>query len=101
MIDLVIDTEFKSLIPSLTNEEFGGLEASILEEGRARVPLNVWSGILLDGHNRFTICKCHNLPFTTQEVGSPDWTRTDAMIWIIQNQFNRRNLSSYTIPGKA
>src|SRR3954447_23870057 len=92
---ITIDTEFKNLIPSLTDEEFTGLETSIIEEGRARVPLNVWNGILLDGHNRFTICARHKLPFTTQEVGSTDWTRTDAMIWIIRNQFNRRNLAPY------
>jgi len=94
-VTISIDTEFKNLIPSLTDVEFAGLEASILEEGRARVPLDVWNGILIDGHNRFTICQCHDLPFTTQEVGAPDWTRTDALIWIIQNQFNRRNLSAY------
>jgi hypothetical protein len=95
MTEIIIDAEFKRLIPALTDEEFSGLEASILEEGRARVPLDLWNGILIDGHNRYMICQRHDLPFTTQEVGTPDWTRTDALIWIIQNQFNRRNLSAY------
>jgi N6-adenosine-specific RNA methylase IME4 len=93
---LTIDTEFKSLVPPLNDQELSGLEDSIVEEGRARVPLNVWNGILLDGHNRFGICTRLGLPFTTQEIGSSDWTRSDAMIWIIRNQFNRRNLSNYT-----
>jgi hypothetical protein len=44
---LTIDTEFKNLIPSLTDEEFSGLEANIVAEGRARVPLDVWNGTLL------------------------------------------------------
>jgi hypothetical protein len=51
--------------------------------------------VLLDGHTRYAICQAHDLPFTIIEA--PAWvkTREDAMIWIIQHQFGRRNLESY------
>ena len=90
---LTIDPEFKALIPPLTQEEFDGLEQNILTHG-CRVPLDVWGDILVDGHNRHAICQKHNLAFQTKPVTFAD--RNDAKIWIIRNQFDRRNLSSYT-----
>ena len=38
---MVIDEEFKQLIPPLTEEEYKGLEASIISEG-CRDALIVW-----------------------------------------------------------
>jgi ParB-like chromosome segregation protein Spo0J len=43
MIELVIDQEFRTLIPSLTVEEQAQLEANLLAEG-CRDPLVVWAG---------------------------------------------------------
>lgn len=49
--------------------------------------------IILDGHNRYEICKKHNLKF---RVLSLDIKNIDeAKEWMIINQFARRNLSSY------
>ena len=56
MIEPVIDFEFRDLIPPLSAAELEGLEADIVEVGRALVPLMVWNGILVDGHNRHAIC---------------------------------------------
>jgi hypothetical protein len=50
---------------------------------------------LLDGHHCYPICQAHNLDFGIVEA--PTWvvTREDVLIWIIQNQFSRRNLEPY------
>ena len=89
---MIIDTEFESLIPSLTPEEYTGLEASILAEG-CRDALIVWNGILLDGHNRYRICKANNISFKTIEKDFA--SRNEAKLWILQNQLSRRNLNDF------
>jgi len=62
---------------------------------RARDPLAVWNGVLVDGHNRFEICSRLGLPFDVSEVdGIAD--RNDAIEWIIRHQFGRRNLDLLT-----
>jgi DNA modification methylase len=89
---MIIDLEFRSLIPPLAHDELAGLEASVKLEG-CRDPLVVWGskGILLDGHNRHTICTRERIPFRTVEREFID--RSAAKLWIIQNQLGRRNLS--------
>ena len=61
---MVIDKEFKTLIPALTDEEYKGLEESILKDG-CRDALVLWGDILIDGHNRYEICTRQNIPFNT------------------------------------
>ena len=85
-----VDREFAALIPPLAAEEFAQLEANILADG-CRVPLDVWSGILLDGHNRLRICEKHGLPYGTAPVELPD--RDAARDWMLANQLGRRNLT--------
>lgn len=87
-----IDSEFKTLIPPLTDDEYKRLEQSILDEG-LREPIITWNGTIIDGHNRYSICTKHGLqcPYTEREFESRD----AAKIWIIENQFGRRNLSKY------
>lgn len=87
-----IDKEFQSLIPPLTAEEYAGLEENILSEG-CRDALITWGDVLIDGHNRYEICTKHGIPFKTIEMNFP--TRDDVIVWIIKNQFGRRNLPAY------
>lgn len=89
---IVIDQEFQSLIPPLSDDEYKGLEKSILAEG-LREPIITWNGTIIDGHNRYAICDEHGIPFTQVEHEFP--SRDAAKIWIIENQFGRRNLSKY------
>jgi len=90
MREIIIDEEFKSLLPPLDKETSRLLEENILEHG-CRDPLVLWNGILIDGYNRYRICREHNIPFNTvdKEFGS----REEALIWIIGNQVSRRNLT--------
>ena len=89
---LIIDPEFRDLIPPLNDEELSMLEESIVANG-CESPLIVWNGVIVDGHNRHAICQKHNIPFavTEKEFSS----REDAMLWMLRNQLGRRNLNSY------
>lgn len=91
-MDLIIDNEFQVLIPQLSFNEYQTLEENIVKDG-CRDPLVVWNGILVDGHNRYTICTKHNLKFSFVE--KPFDSRNDVCIWIIQNQLGRRNLPHF------
>ena len=91
-MDLIIDNEFRDLIPPLSDDEFKQLEKNLLRDG-IRDPLVTWNGILIDGHNRYELAKKHGLEFETTELHFAD--RNEALHWIITNQLGRRNLSAY------
>ena len=93
-MDIVIDDEFRSLIPPLSTEERQQLECNLIADG-CRDPLVIWKGknILLDGHNRYEICEECNIDFDTTKLKFDD--RNEAQIWIIKNQFGRRNITNF------
>jgi hypothetical protein len=96
-VDFIIDEELRLLIPQLSKEEYGQLEENIVKWG-CLDPLKVWvvpdsdEVILLDGHNRFAICRDHNVSYVTESVPLID--RAAAIDWMIANQLGRRNLSA-------
>ena len=71
-------------------DEYTCLEQSILAEG-CRDPIITWNGIIIDGHHRFKICKKHKIDFQT--VQKEFASRDEVILWMIQNQLGRRNLS--------
>jgi len=89
-IKLNFDKEFQTLIPPLSQEEFTALEESIINEG-CRDPLVIWDKVILDGHNRYTICMKHGLIFKKIEKNFDN--RERAKIWILENQLGRRNMN--------
>ena len=94
--EITVDPEFKKLIPPLREKELAELEASCCSEG-IRDPLVVWPTdrklLLLDGHHRYDISTRHTIPYDCVKIKLSD--RTAAKIWIIRNQFGRRNLSLF------
>ena len=90
--DLTVDPEFRDLIPPLNEEELKLLEESLVADG-CESPLIVWNGVIVDGHNRYAICRKHGIPFSIQEKNFS--SRDDAMLWMLRNQLGRRNLNSY------
>jgi len=88
--DIIIDKEFKSLLPPLDKETYTLLEKNLLEHG-CRDALVTWNNVLIDGYNRYAICTKHGIPFKT--VSKEFASRNDVLIWIITNQSSRRNLS--------
>lgn len=93
IIDLKIDPEFESLIPSLTEAEFKQLEENIVDDGEVLNPIITWQGVIIDGHNRWKIIQNNpGIPFKTHELIFFD--RYQAKEWILKNQLGRRNITN-------
>lgn len=90
---VTIDSEFKSLIPPLTDEEYRQLEENCKRDG-IQDSLKVWRGILIDGHNRYRISEEYDLNYRTEEIDFPN--REAVIEWIINNQLGRRNITTIT-----
>lgn len=87
---LIIDPEFESLVPPLSKEEFAQLEVNILRDG-CREPITIWDNVILDGHNRYKICRRHDIRFDVNPILIEN--RDEAVAWICSNQMGRRNIS--------
>ena len=57
---LKVDDELRGLIPPLSAEERKMLEESIVRDG-CDTPLTVWEDTIVDGHNRYDICREHGM----------------------------------------
>jgi N6-adenosine-specific RNA methylase IME4 len=90
--ELKINPAFQALIPELTDEEKAQLEENLLENG-IREPISTWNGTIIDGHNRYGLAKKHGLEFSA--VSYEFQNEADVILWIIKNQFGRRNLSAW------
>lgn len=89
-MDIKINKELKDLIPPLSQDEYRLLEESIINEG-CRDKLITWNDTIVDGHNRYEICKKNGIPFKTEDR---DFENFDAVkVWMIDNQKGRRNLT--------
>ncbi|MBR2403490.1 MAG: hypothetical protein IKB01_12135 [Lachnospiraceae bacterium] len=90
---LRIDNEFKHLICPLQRKEYVQLEQNILADG-CRDPIVVWNDVIVDGHNRYEICKRHKISFSIRTIQFE--CREAAIAWICANQLGRRNISDET-----
>lgn len=88
-MELKTKPEFKKLMRALSKVELDNLEESLLAEG-CREPLITWNGFIIDGHNRYELCKRHNIDFRVIEKEFE--SDNDTILWIITNQLGRRNL---------
>jgi hypothetical protein len=92
-MELIIDSEFKNLIPPMKPEEFQGLKENIVNNGYDILyPIVIWNNIIIDGHNRYSICKEFNIQFSISEKNFNN--RFEVMNWIINNQLNRRSMTN-------
>jgi hypothetical protein len=92
--NFIINEEFAQLIPPLSSDELSILEQSLLNEG-CRDPLVVWNNTIIDGHHRYTLCCKHDISFNYVEKPELE-TEVDVKLWMINNQFSRRNLPTET-----
>ena len=94
-MEFLVLEELKSYITPLSGEEKFTLKQSILEEG-CRDPLILWNKggtekILIDGHNRHSICTEFNIKYNTTEL---DFKNIEEVKdWMVDNQLGRRNLN--------
>jgi len=92
-MNIVVNEELKAYIDPLTPEEHEALERSILTEG-CRDALVLWGDVLVDGHNRYGICRKHDLPFQTVQ-NTRFKTIEDVHLWMIDQHLGRRSISDY------
>lgn len=92
--NIIIDEEFRLLLPLLSPDVKAQLEASLLEHG-VRDAFVVWKGhdILVDGHNRYEIAMRHGLPFSVAEMEFA--SREEVIVWMLRTQMSRRNMTPY------
>ena len=92
MKELKIDPELRDLLPPLTSEEYKKLEKNIVDNGfDENFPIMEWQGFIVDGHNRYDICKKHHIE---PIIGTLAYkTKEEVMEWMLDIQLGRRNLS--------
>ena len=93
MKEYKIDPELNEVLPDLSNEDCKALEESLLTEGFKGAPIIIWQGkdIIIDGHNRYQICKKHNIPFEAKEIEFSN--KDEVTLWMVKQQMGRRNLT--------
>ncbi|KRB07172.1 hypothetical protein [Lysobacter sp. Root690] len=92
-MDIVINESLKAYIDPLTADEYQSLEQSILAEG-CRDALVLWGEMLVDGHNRYGICRKHGLPFQTVQ-NTRFRSIEDVHLWMIDQHLGRRSVSDF------
>ena len=92
-MDIVVLEELEAYIDPLTADEYEALERSLLAEG-CRDALVLWNDILVDGHNRYGICRKHGLPFNTVQ-NTRFQSMDDVHLWMIEQHLGRRSVSDY------
>ena len=92
LYELKISESLENVMPPLQEMELKLLEDSLLFEG-CRDPLVVWNGVIVDGHNRYRICRENDIPFSFIEMEFKD--ESAAKLWIIRNQLARRNVPDF------
>ena len=91
-MNLIINDSFKNLLRPLSDNELSGLEESLLNEG-CREAIITWNGVIVDGHNRYSICVKNNIPFNTLEMEFKD--ENAVKLWMIDNQIGKRNIVDF------
>jgi hypothetical protein len=92
-MNIIINDDLRRTIDPLTPKEFAALERSLLTDG-CRDALVLWGEVLIDGHNRYAICRQHGIAFNTVQhasFGSMD----DVVVWMIDNHLARRSVSDF------
>lgn len=95
--EITIDSEFESLIPALSGDEYTQLMVNIQRDGFID-PIVVWlnRGIIVDGHNRYHIWETSFKDDPKREpsiIEKKFDSREDVVEWIIKHQLGRRNLT--------
>ncbi|HSW16969.1 MAG TPA: plasmid replication/partition related protein [Ramlibacter sp.] len=92
-MDVVVNEDLKAYIDPLTPDEYEALERSLLAEG-CRDALVLWGEVLVDGHNRYGICRKHGLAFQTVQ-NTRFQSIEDVHLWMIDQHLGRRSVSDF------
>ena len=87
--------ELAELLPPLTGEQLGVLEADLMKNG-CYAPIIVNEElVIIDGHNRQKLCEKHGIPYRMSVFAFSDLL--EAKRWAIENQRGRRNLEKWEL----
>ena len=92
-MNITVNEELLAYIDPLTPDEHDALERSLLTEG-CRDALVLWGEVLVDGHNRYSICSQHGIPFNTVQ-NSHFKSLDDVHLWMIEQHLGRRSVSDF------
>ena len=92
-MNITVNPELLAYIDPLTPDEHEALERSLLAEG-CRDALVLWGEVLVDGHNRYGICRKHGIEFNTVQ-NSGFKSMDDVHLWMIDQHLGRRSVSDY------
>src|SRR3546814_3460980 len=87
-----INEELRTYIDPLSADEYAALEHSLLAEG-CRDALVLWGDVLVDGHNRYELCRKHGIEFKT--IQNTRFTSLDDVrLWMIENHLRSEEHTS-------
>jgi hypothetical protein len=87
--------EMAELLPPLTEEQLAMLEADLLKNG-CYSPIIVNEDLLIiDGHNRQSLCEKHGIPYQMAVFSFEDML--EAKQWALDTQKGRRNLDKWEL----
>ncbi len=91
----VVLPEMAELLPPLTGEQLAALEADLLKNGCYSPIIVNEDMVIVDGHNRQSLCVKHGIPYKMAVFSFEDLL--EAKRWAIENQRGRRNLEKWEL----
>ena len=91
----VVLPEMAELLPPLTGEQLAALEADLLKNGCYSPIIVNEDMVIVDGHNRQSLCVKHGIPYKMAVFSFEDLL--EAKRWAIENQRGRRNLDKWEL----
>ena len=87
--------DFAELLPPLSDEQLSLLEADILKNGCYTPVIVNEELVIVDGHNRASICDKHGVPYRMAVFSFED--DLEAKQWALDTQKGRRNLEKWEL----
>lgn len=91
----VILPEMAELLPPLSAEQSAALEEDLLRNGCYAPVIVNEDMVIVDGHNRQSLCEKHGLPYTMAVFSFEDLL--EAKQWALDTQKGRRNLEKWEL----
>ena len=91
----VILPEMAELLPPLSAEQSAALEEDLLRNGCYSPIIVNEDMVIVDGHNRQSLCEKHGLPYTMAVFSFEDLL--EAKQWALDTQKGRRNLEKWEL----
>lgn len=98
MKELKINPRFEKFSPKKKQDEIDELRKSLKEKGYIGAPILTWHGYIIDGHNRYYMCKELGVEIDDDNIEEidlgDDAEEIDAMDWMHTHQLSSKNLTA-------